>query len=641
MKRKAFIVILSICLFSCISLGQERVTRRGGRGMRLGRSAQGGTRPPENNEQGIRVLTPEEIAPNLNFYAMDPLYNPDAVLGWATERIEEKINRGMLAMSIGEGKVYLGWRLLKDDAENTAFNIYRSTEGGEPVKLNNQPLIKTTDFVDENALLDKTNSWYIKPVVDGKELAASEQAELPSNAPVQAYKSIRLQENLRANMAGVGDLNGDGVYDFVLKHATGGGKDPGRISPNSGKVMYDGYDGKTGKFLWRIDLGWNVDNGIWWTPMVVRDLDGDNKAEVCVRTSDYAETREDMLPSGQTGFLLDAPEYLAVYDGETGKLIDKVDWIELGTVQDWGDNTGNRASRHMLAVAYLDGKTPAVLAVRGIYGMMRIDAWTLKDKKLEKIWRWTNERAPFMYQGQGQHTVKTGDIDGDGCDEIINGSIAIDNDGRTIWGTGLGHGDRSYMGDIDPDNPGWEILYIIEEPHPRNGFCLVDARTGKILFGTDESTRDNELGGCMAADIDPAYPGLELTGGRFYYSCNGRRIESRVPPQGMMAWWDADMLKEFVSRGGLAKWQNGITVPIEGTRISGSVMQIADILGDWREELVTVSSGELRIYSTDIPAADRRVCLMQDALYRNDVCHHTMGYTDRHYPMVSYYLGTK
>jgi rhamnogalacturonan endolyase len=393
--------------------------------------------------------------------------------------------------------------------------------------------------------------------------------------------------------------------------------------------------------MWRIDLGWNVDNGIWWTPMVVRDLDGDNKAEVCVRTSDYAATREDMYPSGQTGFLLDAPEYLAVYDGQTGKLIDKVNWIELGTVQDWGDNTGNRASRHMLAVAYLDGKTPAVLAVRGTYGMMKIDAYVLKNKKLEKVWRWTNERAPFMYQGQGQHTVKTGDIDGDGCDEIINGSLAIDNDGKTLWGTGLGHGDRSYMGDIDPDHPGWEIWYIIEEPHPRNGVCLVDARTGRILFGADGPTRDNELSSCMAADIDSSHPGLELAGGRFYYTSKGERLDGNIPPQGLMAWWDADLLREFVSRRGLAKWNGSSLDPIEGAPIEGGVQQVADILGDWREELVTVTGGELRIYSTIIPAADRRICLMQDPLYRNDICHHTMGYTDRHYPMTSYYLGSK
>jgi len=638
MYRRVFFITLLVCIFSCNVFAQDQT---GQRQVRVGRIGQGSTRPPKNNERGLRELTAEEIPPNLNFYAMDPLYNPDAVLGWAEERIEEKLNRGMLAISMGEGKVYLGWRLLKSEPENIAFNVYRSTAEQAPVKLNSHPLIKTTDFVDENAPLVKANAWFVKPVVNGREKEACERAALVANPPVQQYQSFPLRDNVRVSMVGIADLNGDSVYDFVVKHSTGRGKDPGRISPNSGAVKYDGYNGKTGEFMWRIDLGWNVDNGVWWTPMVVRDLDGDNKAEVCVRMSDYAATREDMLPSGRTGFILDAPEYLAVYNGQTGELIDRVDWIELGKVQDWGDNTGNRASRHMMAVAYLDGKTPAILAVRGIYGMMKIDAYVLKNKKLEKVWRWTNERAPFMYQGQGQHTVKTGDIDGDGCDEIINGSLAIDNDGKTLWGTGLGHGDRSYMGDIDPDNPGWEIWYIIEEPHPRNGACLVDARTGMILFGADESNRDNELGSCMAADFDSAHRGPELAGGRFYYTSKGIRLEGDIPPQGLMAWWDADLSREFVSRRGLAKWESGRLVSIQGTQIEGFVQQVADIQGDWREEIVTVTGGELRIYSTIIPAADRRVCLMQDPLYRNDICHHTMGYTNRHYAMTSYYLGNK
>ena len=197
------------------------------------------------------------------------------------------------------------------------------------------------------------------------------------------------------------------------------------------------------------------------------------------------------------------------------------------------------------------------------------------------------------------------------------------------------------MGDIDPDHPGWEIWYIIEEPHPRNGACLVDARTGQILFGADEPTRDNELGTCLAADIDPTHPGMELAGGRFYYSSQGIRLPGQVPPQGLTVWWDADPLREFIGRGGLSKWNGNGLSPIEGTRIEGNIVQVADILGDWREELVAVTAGELRIYSTTIPAADRRICLMQDPLYRSDVTHHTMGYTNRQYPMTSYYLGTK
>lgn len=599
---------------------------------------QSGTRPPRDNDRTLRELSPEEIPPNLNFYAMDPLYDPDAVLGWATERVEERLGRGLVALPLDRERVYLSWRLLREDPADVGFHVYRAMPGREAARLTVEPITATTDFIDTGGAATPEATWFIRPVVDGREGAAS----VPIPLQPQAYRSLPLRPDVRGAAAvGVGDLDGDGVYDFVVKHPARGGKDPGRMRPNRDTYKYDGYNGKTGEFLWRIDLGWNVDMGIWWTPMVVRDLDGDDRAEVCVRTSDYAATQDASLAREGEGAVWAAPEYLAVYDGATGALIDKAPWIELGKVQDWGDNTGNRASRHMLAVAYLDGKTPSILAVRGTYGMMKLDAWVLENKKLRKVWRWTNERAPFLYHGQGQHSVKTGDIDGDGCDEIVNGSLAIDNDGRTMWSTGLGHGDRAYMGDIDPTRPGWEIWYTIEEPHPRNGACLVDARTGLILFGADEATNDNELDTCLAADIDPSHPGLELAAGRFYYDVKGRRIEDPVPPQRLMAWWDGDRLREFIGRREISKWNGKGLDPLAGTSFEGTVHQVADIIGDWREELVTVTRGELRIYSTTLPACDRRICLMQDPLYRNDVCHHTMGYTNRHYPMTSTYLGLR
>jgi rhamnogalacturonan endolyase len=495
--------------------------------------------------------------------------------------------------------------------------------------------MKTTDFVDGNAPLERENTWWVRPVINNREFAAggdSERAVLQANSPVQQYKSIKLKDDVQGvAIVGIGDLDDDGVYDFVVKHP-GGGKDPGRVGPNRGSYKYDGYNGKTGEFMWRIDLGWNVDMGIWWTPMVVRDLDGDNKAEVCVRTAPYAANADEMFPSGKTGFIMEGPEYLAVYDGETGKEIDKVDWIERGKVQDWADNTGNRASRHMMGVAYLDGKTPAVLAVRGIYGLMKVDAWVLKEKKLRKIWRWTNERAPFMYQGQGQHSVKTADIDGDGCDEILNGSLAIDNDGRTLWCTGYGHGDRFYLGDIDPDRPGLEVWYIFEDPHPHNGASLWDARTGNLIFGIPVPSGDNEFGLTLVGDIDPNYPGMECAARRHYYTAGGRKIDESAPPQDFLVWWDGDLLREIYSRSSIFKWKGTVL-----SNIPGRAQQIADILGDWREEVVTAFDSELRIYTTVIPAADRRVCLMQDPLYRNDVTHRSMGYA--HYPMTSYYLG--
>ena len=587
------------------------------------------TRPPENNDQILRPLTAEEIPPNLNFYAMDPLYKPGTPLGWATERIKETLDRGLVAVAVDPARVHLSWRFLDTDAAATRFVVYRVTATGE-TKLTSAPIATTTDVIDADART--ASGWRVARVVNGRELphAAGDTWTGPALA---AYKSIRLRDDVRSvDRVGVGDLNGDGAYDFVVKHPAGS-VDPGRQVPSKDTYKIDGYDGKTGSFLWRIDLGWNVNHGIWFSPMVVRDLDGDGKAEVCLRTAPYAATREQAFDGGK-GFVLEGPEYLTVYSGATGKAIAQTDWIERGKSQDWADHTGNRSSRHMLGVAYLDGKTPAVLVVRGTYGLMKVDAWTLRNGSLEKIWRWTNERQPFKYQGQGQHSIKVGDIDGDGFDEILNGSIAIDNDGRTLWGTGLGHGDRFYLSDINLDHPGLEVWYTIEDPHPQNGVSLWSAKDGTLLFGSREPNRDNQIAGGLAGDIDPALPGLEVWGDKFFFSSDGRALDGPVPPQNELVWWDGDLLRELHSRGSISKWKGP-----ELARTEGSVQHVADLVGDWREEVVTFLNGELRIYTTPLPATDRRVTLMQDPLYRNDVTHRSMGYP--HVPMVGYYLAEK
>lgn len=594
------------------------------------------TTPPADNDRTLRPLVPEEIPPNLNFYAMDPLYKPGVPLGWATTRIEEPLSRGLVAIPAGDGRVYIGWRLLKADPADVAFNVYRATDGGAPAKLTVKPIRQTTDYLDTTAPRDRENMWWIAPVVNGKEQREQtpERVTLAANtaADARAYASIQLRDDVKSvDRVGIGDLNGDGTYDFVVKHPSGH-VDPGRRAASRDTYKIDGYDGRTGAFLWRIDLGWNIQLGIWFSPMVVRDLDGDGKAEVCLRTAPYAATREQAFPPSGNDLILQGPEWLSVYDGETGKEIDKVDWIERGEVSDWADHTGNRSSRHMLGVAYLDGKTPSVLVVRGTYGLMKVDAWTLKDKKLQKIWRWTNERAPFKYQGQGQHSIKVGDIDGDGFDEILNGSIAIDNDGRTLWGTGMGHGDRFYLSDIDPQRPGLEVWYTIEDPHPQNGVSLWDARSGTLIFGTKEPNNDNQVAGGLCGDIDPSLPGAECWGDKWFFSAKGQVLDGPPPPQNELVWWDADPLREIYSRGVISKWKGA-----ELARTEGSVQHVADILGDWREEIVTFANGALRIYSTTIPAQDRRVCLMQDPIYRHDVTHRSMGYT--HVPLTSYFLG--
>src|SRR5262245_6462971 len=136
-------------------------------GSALQTPTQPSTRPPENNDETLRPLTPEEIPPNLNFYAIDPLYKPGAPLGWARERIEERLDRGLVALVAEPGRVHLGWRLLKSDPADVAFNVYRKAAGAPATKLNAEPLRRTTDFVDARAPQAET-SWSLRVVASGR-----------------------------------------------------------------------------------------------------------------------------------------------------------------------------------------------------------------------------------------------------------------------------------------------------------------------------------------------------------------------------------------------------------------------------------------------------------------------------------------
>jgi rhamnogalacturonan endolyase len=230
-------------------------------------------------------------------------------------------------------------------------------------------------------------------------------------------------------------------------------------------------------------------------------------------------------------------------------------------------------------------------------------------------------------------------VDNDGRDEVVLGSCVLDDDGKGLWSTGLGHPDCCFLGDLDPDRPGLEIFYNIEPGHKENGACLVDARTGEIIWGLKEQTF--HAGSGMASDIDASLPGCECwvsedgkgdpkkqkySGNppRWLFSIKGEILarDKQVPPF-RAVYWDADSQRELIRGGQIAKHgsKNILTKGIEGSQSFW-----ADIIGDWREELVTSVKGELRIYTTTIPATDRRICLLQDPIYRHDVAHLAMGY---------------
>lgn len=546
----------------------------------------------------------------------------------------ENLDRGLVAVTLENHSVYLGWRLLVDDPLGVAFNVYRVTDGKKSVKLNDQPITGSTNFTDSQADSTKQNAWYVVPVVKGKEQKSDELKANAVQAWKEPYQSFKMQGDYSPNKVGVGDLNGDGVYDLIIKQPSGS-IDPGSIRMSQDTYKFEAYDGKTGAFMWRYDLGWNMDMGIWFTPAVVFDLDGDGKAEIAMKASEYAATVEESFVE-QNSFVLKGPEYCLVLDGETGKEIARADWITRGDPTSWGDPRGNRVNRNQIGVAYLDGMTPSLLVCRGTYTKMLIDAYKLVDKKLVKQWSWNGDNENPQVRGQGSHGMHVLDVDNDGKDEILFGDAALDDNGKLLWNMNMGHPDVFYVADIDPDRQGLEIFYGFEDAQSKNGFCTVDPATGKILWGNDNATKHLHDWG-MIGDIIPSEPGLEMyalekdLSQAFLYGAKGKLISDGKEFGGVhtartLYWLDGPTKVYYPFNYRL----NGNPLTVYGGEVvggfPGQIVAIADLYGDWREEVVTVLDGEVRIYTTTILSTSRRVCLMQDHLYRMDVSMVTMGY---------------
>ncbi len=551
------------------------------------------------------------------------------VNGWAGERPVEPMDRGVVAVETGDG-VYVGWRLLKDDPAMIAFDVFRE-KGGQRLKLNAAPLAQTTDFVDTNKF-EAGASYTVEPAPG---FSGSAQAVNAIGLEGRKTPYIRIPlatTNATAQKVGIGDLDGDGVYDYVVKQP-GGNVDPWikywYKSPETFKIEARKADGT---LLWVKDLGWNIERGMWYSPMVVCDLNGDGRAEVAAKIGPDEDLRD------ADGMAQKGPEWVGVFDGLTGKEIARAPWLPREPFESY-----NLASRNQLAVAYLDGKTPCLLVLRGTYGLMLAEAWQLKAGKLERLWSFTNEDLPDNCRGQGAHNCICADVDGDGRDEVILGSLTLDDDGSLLWTSGKGHPDAHYYGDIDPVRPGMELAYIIERGQRKEGgIHLLDPVTGQFLWQLQATTRHVHSCG-MCTDLDPMQPGLEiygadadghkLTSNRWLFASNGALLKSGtnvdfsfgVPS----AWWDADLQREIV-RGQALDYEGGVV----SEKIEGSVVLVADVLGDWREEIITTVAGELRIYTTPIPAMDRRVCLMQDVPYRMRTVMNAMGYTQ--VPLLSY-----
>jgi rhamnogalacturonan endolyase len=575
------------------------------------------------------------------------------------KRVMERLGRGVVAINQGDGKVFVSWRLLGTEPDEIAFNLYRKSGDGEVVRLNKQPLAKATCYQDAGADLRKPVAYFVRPVLHGEEQAASAPFVLPAGAPAQPYLSIPLKTlpGHTPNDASVGDLDGDGEYEIVVKQEMRP-RDNSRKG-TTGETKLEAYK-LDGTFLWRINLGKNIREGAHYTQFLVYDLDGDGRAEVMCKTADgtvdgagtvLGDPKADHRNAD--GYVLSGPEYLTVFDGRTGKALATTDYVPpRGRVADWGDAYGNRVDRFLACVAYLDGVRPSAVFCRGYYTQTVLAAWNWRDGELARVWTFdSDDGTPGNrdYRGQGDHSVTVGDVDGDGKDDIVYGACCIGSDGKGRYSTGLGHGDALHLSDMDPDRPGLEVFNIHEKPRHDDGVEFRDARTGERIW----SLKTGDVGRGVAMDIDPRHRGYECWaaggGAQGLYNCKGQKISERRPRScNFGVWWDGDLLRELLDRTTISKWDweketESVLLRAEGCASNNGTKATpclcADIFGDWREEVIwrSADNKELRIYTTTIPTEQRLRTLMHDPQYRLSVAWQNIGYNQPTQP--GFYLG--
>jgi len=637
----------------------------------------------------------------------------------------EALNRGVVAIRSGQ-QVIVSWRTLTSDAVGQAYDVYRDGK-----KLNKAPL-KTggTFFIDEQP--SAADAVY-EVRGGGKDGTFTLRADAPEGyipIPIQKPADGTTPDGRRytysANDCSVGDVDGDGQYEIILKW------DPSNAHDNAhdgftGNVLFDCYKIDFGqsansqsdsgsqiensksvnsKLLWRIDMGRNIRAGAHYTQFMVYDFDGDGRAELMVKTADgttdgqgkvigdatadyrvgvkeaqaraaQQQAQEPQQPQqpGQRrrggrgggmpkeGRILEGPEYISVFNGLTGAVMDTQPYVpERGVLAEWGDDRGNRSERYLAGVAYLDGQHASGIFCRGYYTRTVIAAWDWDGRQLRNRWTFDSREPRWAtYAGQGNHNLRVADVDGDGCDEITYGSMCVDNDGTGLYNTRMGHGDAMHLTAFDPTTRELQVWDCHE--NRRDGSDFRNARTGEVIF---QIPSKSDVGRCMAADIDPTNPGVEMWSSDSHgvrnikgevvigaHDSDDPQHNTQVTMNGRWLsvnfgiWWDGDLLRELLDHETVTKydWQQHAIVDVqkfEGRFNNGSKSNpclSADLIGDWREEVLirNQESTQLRLYVTTIPTDYRINCLMEDIPYRLSVAAENTAYNQP--PETGFYLG--
>lgn len=572
------------------------------------------------------------------------------------------------AQNKGNRKVLLSWRSLPDDPVDIAFDIWRISRDGEPVKINSIPISGRTNYQDNTADIGVTNTYLLK--FAGKAETIGQYIFTPENAS-KPYFSIPLNNTelpdpslaYTVRDAAVGDLDGDGILDIVIRRDV----DPRDIGTTwsgyqKGSTILQGYK-LDGTYLWTVDLGININQGEHTTPFIVYDFNNDGRAEIAVRTSELTKFGNGEIIQGSDyrssdGRVNSGPEYLSIIDGITGAELARTNYIARGNISDWGDNYGNRANRFLMGVGYLNGITPSIIMCRGYYAKTVIEAWDFSGNSLTKRWNFTAipNGQNAAYAGQGNHSIAVADVDMDGKDEIIYGSCTIDDNGIGLYSSGLGHGDALHIGKFNPDRSGLQIFSCFESGTTQ--VALRDAANGNIIWRVVGNS-NNDTGRCLTADIDPASRGCEMwhsgnTGS--IYAVDGTVLGKPLPntagggvTYNHAIWWTGSLNRQLLDKATITSYTEGriFTGGYDGLSVSTTNKDglpfYGDIIGDWREEMIYAHNEggipvELRVFTTDYPCNYKFPFLMSNRHYRLSAAHQNIGYNQP--TQIDYYIGS-
>jgi hypothetical protein len=492
--------------------------------------------------------------------------------------------RKLCAVSSGEGWAYLSWAFLAGDSRATRFNVYRATSRNHAgFLINKQPLSGTTSFIDQNVVMDERYHYYVRSVDKmGEKGRRSEWIGLTitkdTTSTLVTFYPVVKQGSL---VPVFGDLIGDGSLDCVIRLSNGNhemSQDPGIPVQLEAFTSY-------GRSLWRKDICYhdhcygsanNVPYNVW-------DMDNDGRAEVITR------------------FQMNDSVYLAILNGMTGEVKYKIPWPEMAT------DFQRSSTRIHLSIAYLDGINPAVITQTGLY---ENEVFVAFDTKLHKLWQFNSFAET---NGSAGHKIEVCDVDGDGKQEVFDGTTCLNHDGTFRWSIYRQHPDIVSIHDYIPDRPGLEVFYIVES-NAHAGAYMVDANSGEIIWNVNREDDPRWTHGHFgwSADIWDGSPGIECISNRaghkdrnlILLSASGTILLEPFPIGYYPVEWNGDPTRELLSNDGhrIGKFDgkkvNNYTA-VEPNRIkNSSLLMVADLYGDFRDELVlqmTTSEGKRAI----------------------------------------------